>query len=410
MYEEITYETLLGRMLGRAGSIDGNVDTREGSLVWLGSAPVAMELQNLYLALDNLFAETFADTASREYLIRRAEERGIVPYSATPAVLRLEVVPTSLSLSMNTRFSIGALNYAVTDDLGSGAYELTCETAGQEGNQYSGPVVPIDFIEGLESCSVTALLVPGEDEEDTEALRQRYFDSLNAQTFGGNRIDYIEKTKALPGVGGVKVYRAWNGDVAPASLAPPEEAAVWMQGLSGVPETVKTWLEAVYAAGSAGKLTVGGTVKLVLIDSTFSQPSATLISQVQTAIDPEQNAGEGLGIAPIGHVVKVHGVEAETVDLSFSLYYQRGWSWDDVKGYVTDAVNAYFLELAKSWADQEEALVCRISQVESRLLDIDGILDIAGTKLNGAATNYALTLDHIPVLGEITASTITITA
>ena len=308
MYEEITYETLLGRMLERAGSIDGNVDTREGSLVWLGSAPVAMELQNLYLALDNLFAETFADTASREYLIRRAGERGIVPYSATPAVLRLEVVPTSLSLSMNTRFSIGALNYAVTDDLGSGAYELTCETAGQEGNQYSGPVVPIDFIEGLESCSVTALLVPGEDEEDTEALRQRYFDSLNAQAFGGNRIDYIEKTKALPGVGGVKVYRAWNGDVAPASLAPPEEAAVWMQGLSGVPEMVKTWLEAVYAAGSAGKLTVGGTVKLVLIDSTFSQPSATLISQVQTAIDPEQNAGEGLGIAPIGHVVKVHGV------------------------------------------------------------------------------------------------------
>ena len=311
---------------------------------------------------------------------------------------------------MNTRFSIGALNYAVTDDLGSGAYELTCETAGQEGNQYSGPVVPIDFIEGLESCSVTALLVPGEDEEDTEALRQRYFDSLNAQAFGGNRIDYIEKTKALPGVGGVKVYRAWNGDVAPASLAPPEEAAVWMQGLSGVPETVKTWLEAVYAAGSAGKLTVGGTVKLVLIDSTFSQPSATLISQVQTAIDPEQNAGEGLGIAPIGHVVKVHGVEAETVDLSFSLYYQRGWSWDDVKGYVTDAVNAYFLELAKSWADQEEALIVRISQVESRLLDIDGILDIAGTKLNGAATNYALALDHIPVLGKITASTITISA
>lgn len=296
MYDEITYETLLERMLERAGSIDGNVDTREGSLVWLGSAPVAMELQNLYLALDNLFAETFADTASREYLIRRAGERGIVPYSATPAVLRLEVVPTSLSLSMNTRFSIGALNYAVTDDLGSGAYELTCETAGQEGNQYSGPVVPIDFIEGLESCSVTALLVPGEDEEDTEALRQRYFDSLNAQAFGGNRIDYIEKTKALPGVGGVKVYRAWNGDVAPASLAPPEEAAVWMQGLSGVPETVKTWLEAVYAAGSAGKLTVGGTVKLVLIDSTFSQPSATLISQVQTAIDPEQNAGEGLGL------------------------------------------------------------------------------------------------------------------
>lgn len=410
MYDEITYEVLLERMLERAGSIDGNIDTREGSLVWLGSAPAAMELQNLYLTLDNLFAETFADTASREYLVRRAAERGIVPYAATPAVLRLEVVPTTLTLPMNTRFSIGALNYAVTDDLGAGAYELTCETAGQAGSQYSGPVVPIDFIEGLESCSVTALLVPGEDEEETEALRQRYFDSLNAQAFGGNRIDYIEKTKALPGVGGVKVYRAWNGGIAPASLVPPADAERWMRGLSGVPEAVQTWLEAVYAAGSAGQLTVGGAVKLVLIDSTFSQPSTTLIQQVQAAIDPEQNAGEGLGIAPIGHVVRVSGVESETVDLSFSLYYQRGWTWEDVEGYAADAINAYFLELAKGWADQEEALVVRVSQVESRLLDIEGILDIAGTKLNGTAGNCALALDHIPVLGTMTASTITISA
>lgn len=410
MYEEITYDVLLARMLERAGSLDGNIDTREGSLVWLGSAPAAMELQNLYLTLDNLFAETFADTASREYLVRRAAERGITPYPATPAVLRLEVVPASLALPMNTRFSIGALNYAVTDDLGSGAYELTCETAGQDGNQYSGPAVPIDFIEGLESCAVTALLVPGEDEEDTEALRQRYFDSLNAQAFGGNRMDYIEKTKALPGVGGVKVYRAWNGGIAPASLTPPQEAETWMQGLSGVPETVKTWLETVYAAGSAGQLTVGGTVKLVLIDSAFSQPSETLLQQIQAAMDPEQNAGEGLGIAPIGHVVRVTGVACETVDLSFALYYQRGWTWEDVKGYVTDAVSAYFLELAKGWADQDEALVVRVSQVESRLLDIEGILDIAGTKLNGTAGNCTLALDHIPVLGEITASTITISA
>ena len=400
MYEEITYETLLGRMLERAGSIDGNVDTREGSLVWLGSAPVAMELQNLYLALDNLFAETFADTASREYLIRRAGERGIVPYSATPTVLRLEVVPTSLSLSMNTRFSIGALNYAVTDDLGSGAYELTCETAGQEGNQYSGPVVPIDFIEGLESCSVTALLVPGEDEEDTEALRQRYFDSLNAQAFGGNRIDYIEKTKALPGVGGVKVYRAWNGDVAPASLAPPEEAAVWMQGLSGVPETVKTWLEAVYAAGSAGKLTVGGTVKLVLIDSTFSQPSVTLISQVQTAIDPEGNQGEGLGLAPIGHTVTATGARYADLTVAANVTFAAGWSWDNGKSQIVNAANAYLNELCKEWSENETTVV-RISQIETHLLTADCIVDIDGTTVNGSTKNIELTADEIPRLKTI---------
>ena len=63
---------------------------------------------------------------------------------------------------------------------------------------------------------------------------------------------------------------------------------------------------------------------------------------------------------------------------------------------------------AQSWADQNEALVVRISQVESRLLGITGILDIANTKINGEAANCTLTLDHIPVLGTIEPGTIVI--
>ena len=115
-----------------------------------------------------------------------------------------------------------------------------------------------------------------------------------------------------------------------------------------------------------------------------------------------QNAGEGVGIAPIGHVVKVYGVENETVNLSFTLTYQQEWSWEDVKTYVETTIKAYFTELAQTWADQEQPLVVRVSQIESRLLAVSGILDIADTKINGTAANYELALDHIPVLGTIT--------
>ena len=213
---------------------------------------------------------------------------------------------------------------------------------------------------------------------------------------------------AIPGVGGVKVYRAWNSELKPAEFIPPTETLEWINGLSDVPEAVKTWLDAVYVAGKNQQLTVGGTVKLVIIDSTFMVPSEVLVDQVQTAVDPLQNAGEGVGIAPIGHVVRVEGVGEDTINLSFDLYYQREWSWDDVSAYVTEAINGYFLELAQSWADQNEALVVRISQVESRLLGITGILDIANTKINGEAANCTLTLDHIPVLGTIEPGTIVI--
>jgi len=357
------------------------------------------------IALDTVLNETFADTATRPYLILRAAERGLSPQPASPAILQMAITPTTLFLPLNTRFSIGELNYYVSADRGSGNYELTCETAGEAGNNYTGTVIPIEYVDGLETCKITSVLVPGEDEEDTELFRQRYLNSLNAQAFGGNQIDYIEKVNAIPGVGGVKVYRAWNGDLKPANMIPPKEAEAWIEGLSGVPEPVKLWLDTVYAAAKNNMFTVGGTVKLVVINSTFTVPSPTLVEQVQTAVDPLQNAGEGVGIAPIGHVVRVEGVQEETVDLGFALYYQRGWSWEDVSGYVTEAINGYFLELAQSWADQDEALVVRISQIESRLLGVSGILDIADTKINGLAANYTLNLDYIPVLGEITPAT-----
>lgn len=51
MYEAQTYEAILSRMLRRR-FLSGNLDTREGSLVWCGDAPAAVELQNLYIALD----------------------------------------------------------------------------------------------------------------------------------------------------------------------------------------------------------------------------------------------------------------------------------------------------------------------------------------------------------------------
>ena len=67
MYEGQTYEVILARMIRKALETNSNIDSREGSLLWLGEAPAAVELQNLYIAADTILKETFADTASRDY-------------------------------------------------------------------------------------------------------------------------------------------------------------------------------------------------------------------------------------------------------------------------------------------------------------------------------------------------------
>ena len=202
MYENVTYEDILQRMLDR---VPDSMDKREGSIIYDALAPAAVELQLMYIEFDIILQETFADTASREYLIRRAAERGIIPIAATHAILKGEFTPSTLNIPIGARFSCGTLNYAVTEKISDGAYKLECETEGETGNAQFGQMIPIDYIEGLETCYLTELLIPGEDEEATEDIRARYFDTFDTKPFGGNQKDYIQKTNALPGVGSTKV-------------------------------------------------------------------------------------------------------------------------------------------------------------------------------------------------------------
>ena len=92
----------------------------------------------------------------------------------------------------------------------------------------------------------------------------------------------------------------------------------------------------------------GGTVKLTIIDSDYNKPSPTLIDEVQTAVDPEQNQGEGYGIAPIGHVVTVVGVDEVEIDVESEITLQTGYTWEGVKPAVEAAINDYFTELRGS--------------------------------------------------------------
>ena len=89
------------------------------------------------------------------------------------------------------RFNIGEMNYTVTEQIAPGRYQVQCESLGTVGNQYLGKMIPMEYIQGLETAELRQILVPGDDEEDTDQLRQRYFDSFKEQSFGGNRADYL---------------------------------------------------------------------------------------------------------------------------------------------------------------------------------------------------------------------------
>jgi uncharacterized phage protein gp47/JayE len=393
MYE-VTYREILERMLNR---VSDKFDKREGSVIFDTHSPTALELEILYVELNRMIAEGYGDTASREYLILRCKERGIIPYPATYAVLKGTFTPATVDV-IGKRFNLGSLNYIVTGKI-DGEYRVQCETPGTVGNQYFGQLIPIEYVEGLETATLTEVLIPGEDEEDTEDLRTRYFNSFDEKAFGGNVRDYIEKTNAIPGVGSTKVTRVWNSDIRPADMIPNEIVNEWYEGIIGtVNPTVKAWLEIVYSAAKAKKLTVGGTVLLTILNSEYGVPTPELIQTVQTAIDPEQNAGEGYGLAPIGHVVTVKPADAVTINVKTTITFDVGYGWNNLQSSIDEAIQAYLLELRKTWADNPY-LVVRVSQIETRLLAISGIVDIENTRINNKTDNLTLGKYEVPIYG-----------
>lgn len=395
----VTYNEILERMLSR---VSDKFDKREGSVIFDTHSPTALELEILYVELNTLIAEAYGDTASREFLIKRCNERGITPYEATYAVLKGEFTPANIDVT-GKRFNIGSINFIVTEKITDGEYQVQCETPGIVGNQHMGTMIPIDYIEGLETAELTEILIPGEDEEETEDLRTRYFDSFNERAFGGNVYDYLEKTNAIPGVGITKVTRVWNGDIRPADMIPNEIVDEWYRGIiNTLNPTVKAWLEIVYSAAAAKKLTVGGTVLLTILNSEYGIPTDELIQTVQTTIDPEQNAGEGYGIAPIGHIVTVKKADAVIIDIKTNITFDVGYGWNNLHSSIDEAIQTYLLELRKTWADSP-CLVVRVSQIETRILSIPGIVDIWNTQINGKSDNLTLGKYEVPVYGSTSA-------
>ena len=350
--ERATFEQVMERMLAQAPS---DIDTREGSVIWNALAPVAIEVANMYIELEQILNETFADTASRDFLIRRAAERGIapVPQEPTCALLRGE---SNALIPLGSRFLLGDLYYEAVERLADGGYKMRCETAGTVGNKRFGEMTPVAYIAGLTSARLTALLVPGEEPEQTESLRRRYIESFRNQSYGFNRAQYIAVAGALAGVGGVKVYRAWKGP---------------------------------------------GTVRLVITDSDFHAPTDLLVEMVQRVIDPLDYSGEGLGLASIDHMVTVEGVRERAVDVRCRLVFEQAVSPEGCRAAAEKAIDQYFDELNRSWQDSPTLLV-RIAQIETRILQIPGILDISGTTVNGSFINLELLPDEIVRKGVFT--------
>lgn len=345
MNEIPTYEEILQRCLDR---IPNTIDKRQGSIIYDALAPCCVELAQMYIELSGIYDQVFIDTAVGEALDKLVEQNGVKRKDATYALRKGEF---NMVVPVDNRFSDGENTYIVIENIvGTNNSILRCEQAGVVGNSYYGSLTPITYLQGLTKAELTDIIDMGDDIESDEDLRVRYMESVTAPEFGGNVSDYQNKVKSLTGVGGCKVVPIWNG---------------------------------------------GGTVKLIITNSQGGVPTSSLVNDVQEAVDPNQDQ-QGLGIAPIGHVVTVVGAVARNISVSATFTLESGVDPTDIQDSVNNIVDNYFKSLSTKW-DKEDNLIARISQLETRLLGVAGVLDITNTKMNNSTSNLSLESNEIPV-------------
>ena len=361
-------------------NVPDSLDKREGSIIYDALAPACYELAEYYMELKKILENTFASTASTGYLDLRVAEQGLERYAASYAVKRGDFLTSSGNpavIPIGSRFSVISdtlnINYEVTeaylDEFGAvvpGAYRMTCEEIGTQGNNYTGPLIPITFISSLKTATLSDLLVPARDEETDDELRDRYFLTVNDKPFGGNLAQYDEELKGIDGVGEVQIYPVWNG---------------------------------------------GGSVKLSIIDAEYNIITNDFINTLQNMIDPTPQ-GTGLGLAPIGHTVTVTTPTEKTIDITATVVIESGYTLGQITPLIEEAIESYLLGLREIWGISDDlnnyALAVYIARINAAVLGVAGIANITGTTINGLASDLTLTQNattqELPVLGTVIVS------
>lgn len=354
------FETILQRMLA---NVPNTFDKREGAVIYDALAPAARELANMYEELERKLNNTFAGTADREWLIKRCAEIGIAPNEATYAVRKGIFTPTTLEIPIGERFNFDDLNFIVTEKLETaGEYALQCETKGTAGNFGTGALIPIQYIQGLETATLTGeILIYGEDEEETEVLRQRYFDTLPTMTLDGNVAQYSKWCREYGGIGNFKIFPEWNGK-----------------------NTVKVSI-------LSSENTIANRALIEDFQEYLDPPTSTIDDDRESQNYP-QGRGLGMGKAPIGAIVTVKTATETPINIAASVLLRTGYDQPvGLEAQLTECLKGL------NYVRNTVSYVA-ISAVFANNDSIDTVLDCT---INGAKTNITLGDEEIAKLGTL---------
>lgn len=334
------FEELVAHALS---SVPKDIDTRKDiSFMYNAIASCCLELAEMYKNNEITFNESFAKTSSRNNLIRRCEDRNIQPYPATSSVY---IGKFNQMIDRGTKFKIQDFIFESEEQIKNENdmyfYKLVCTNTGNKSNNIKSneKITPIEPIDGLETAEVDRLFSSGEEEEETEHLRERYFNSFDVIAMGGNKKQYEEIVESMDGIKAVKV----KPPVEDSKKAP-------------------------------------GTVTLILLGSENKTITIEKIGEISKNLDPDP--GKGLGMIPIGHRVEVQSVTEVTVNFEITYIQENIVTKDELLDPTKKSIQTYFDNLNNNW--KKENITIRKNYIVSGLLSqLKGsIKDVSNIKIS----------------------------
>ena len=360
MYEDRTYENILQEMLEE---IPDGIDKREGSVIFYALAPAARRIAQAYAEMDRVQLLSHAQTSSGDELRMRGADFGIDPQPATKAIRRGEFSNAAglpFNIPLESRFAAGGLVFVAKEKIEEGAFRLECETAGAIGNIPDGALLPIDYISGLSSASLTGIILPGEDDETDESFRQRLLIQLRTPPTSGNRAAYRKWALEVPGVGDAYVIPVWSGP---------------------------------------------NTVKVVVVDSSMLPASAGIVQAVKDYVDPNTGMGEGMGegAAPGGQVTTVVAAAGVPINVVATISRSGSRTLAQIKAEFEVALAEHLADIARNAFGAYNAdRGVKYARIGTVLLDIPGVADYSSLTVNGGTTNIPVAAGAVAIKGTVT--------
>ncbi|WP_097026185.1 baseplate J/gp47 family protein [Clostridium peptidivorans] len=342
MFEENTEEVILKRMLDKTPD---DIDKRESSLLYNTLAPVSLELAFAYSNLDRFLSYAFPEQDTPvEFIEKRANEEGIKIKQAESAVKKGYFYDSNkkfIDIPLGSRFSIDKFNFKAIEKIEPGIYKMECEKTGVEGNNPSGQLIPIDYIENLSIAELGEIIREGIDIESGEDLFNRYSEKIQKPITSGNPNHYKQWAKEVAGVGDAKPVPLWAGN---------------------------------------------GTVKVVIMDSNKKAPSKELIDKVFEHIEEAR---------PIGPKVTIIGVTEKQLSVTANIALANGFNIGQVQQEFIILLDKYLKDIAF------KLTYISIARIGNLLLNTPGVLDYMNLKINNSTANIGLQDEEVPVLGTV---------